>query len=103
MDIAERHHALVAFVHGDPRPVAIARLVRAGSTAEIGFEVADRYQRRGIGSALTAELLKDARRSGIKAITALVSTGNDAALGLLRFSAGSTSSMEDRSCSCGRR
>lgn len=79
-----RHHALVAYVHGDPRPVAIARLVRVGSTAEIGFEVADRYQRRGIGSALTAELLKDARRSGIKEITALVSTGNDAALGLLR-------------------
>jgi ribosomal protein S18 acetylase RimI-like enzyme len=79
-----RHHALVAYVHGDARPVAIARLVRAGSSAEVGFEVADRYQRRGIGAALTAELLKDARAAGIREITAVISTENDAALGLLR-------------------
>jgi GNAT superfamily N-acetyltransferase len=46
------HHALVAYVEDDPRPVAIARLVRSGASAEIAFEVADAYQRRGIGSAL---------------------------------------------------
>jgi RimJ/RimL family protein N-acetyltransferase len=82
--VDSRHHALVAYVHGDARPVAIARLVRTGWSAEIGFEVADRHQRRGIGAALTAELLADARAAGIREITALVSTENDAALGLLR-------------------
>ena len=42
-------HALVAYVEGDPRPVAIARLVRHGCSAEIAFAVADEYQQRGIG------------------------------------------------------
>jgi hypothetical protein len=37
--------------------VAIARLVRSGSSAEIAFEVADGDQGRGIGSALTQELV----------------------------------------------
>src|SRR5690242_1879140 len=44
------HHALVAYVVGDPRPAAIARLVRDGATAEIAFAVADEYQHRGVGS-----------------------------------------------------
>ena len=69
-----RHHALVAYVDGDPRPVAIARLVRSGSSAEIAFEVADEYQQRGIGTALTTELLADACAAGITEITALVSS-----------------------------
>jgi hypothetical protein len=42
------HHVLVAYLEGDPRPVAIARLVREGRSAEIAFAVADEYQRRGI-------------------------------------------------------
>src|SRR5215469_6812852 len=46
------HHALVAWVDGDPEPVALARLVRLGESAEIAFEVADAYQDRGIGSEL---------------------------------------------------
>ena len=79
-----RHHALVAYVDGDPEPVAIARLVRAGSSAEIAFAVADEYQQRGIGSALTAELIADARAAGITEITALVASDNPAALALLR-------------------
>jgi len=82
--VGTRHHALVAYVEGDPRPVGIARLVRAGSSAEIAFEVADEYQRRGIGAALTAELLGDARGAGIAEITAVVSTDNPAAVALLR-------------------
>jgi ribosomal protein S18 acetylase RimI-like enzyme len=77
-------HALVAYIDGDPQPVAIARLVRDGSSAEIAFEVADEYQQRGIGSALTAELLADARAAGITEITALVASDNPAALALLR-------------------
>jgi ribosomal protein S18 acetylase RimI-like enzyme len=78
------HHALVAYVEGDPFPVAIARLAREGSSAEIAFAVADEYQHRGIGSALAAELLVDARAAGITEITALASGDNPAALKLLR-------------------
>src|SRR5262249_15081789 len=69
-------HVLVAYVDGDPQPVAIARLVRDGRSAEIAFAVADDYQRRGIGSILTAELIADARASGVTEITALMSTDN---------------------------
>ncbi len=77
-------HALVAYVVGDRRPVAIARLVRDGDSAEIAFEVADEYQQLGIGSALTGELIADARAAGITEITALVSSDNPAAVALLR-------------------
>jgi ribosomal protein S18 acetylase RimI-like enzyme len=78
------HHALVAYVAYDPEPVAIARLVRDGDRAEIAFAVASEYQQRGIGSALTQELLSDARAVGITEITALVSSDNPAAVALLR-------------------
>ena len=78
------HHALVAYVEDDPRPVAIARLVRNGDSAEIAFAVVDEYQHRGIGSTLAAELIADARASGIREITALASSDNPAAVALLR-------------------
>jgi ribosomal protein S18 acetylase RimI-like enzyme len=78
------HHALVAYVDGDPEPVAIARLVRNGGKAEIAFAVADGYHQRGIGSALTRELITDARVAGVTEVTALVSSDNPAALALLR-------------------
>jgi len=77
-------HALVGFVEGDPLPAALAELVRDGSSAEIAFAVADEYHQRGIGSALAAELLADARAAGIREITALVASDNPAALALLR-------------------
>ena len=77
-------HALVAYIAGDPRPVAIARLVREGNSAEIAFAVADEHQHRGIGSALTGELIADACAAGITEITALVSSDNPAALALFR-------------------
>ena len=77
-------HALVAWVEGDPQPVAIARLVREGASAEIAFAVADEYQHRGIGSALARELLADARAAGISEITALTGSDNRATLALLR-------------------
>jgi predicted MFS family arabinose efflux permease/ribosomal protein S18 acetylase RimI-like enzyme len=77
-------HVLVGYLEGHARPIAIARLVRDGTSAEIAFEVADEHQRRGIGSALTAELLADARAAGITEVTALVATENTAAVSLLR-------------------
>jgi protein lysine acetyltransferase len=78
------HHALVGYVERDPRPIAIARLVRDGDTAEIAFAVADEYQQRGIGSALAGELVADARAAGITEIRALVANDNPAAVALLR-------------------
>jgi ribosomal protein S18 acetylase RimI-like enzyme len=79
------HHALVGWVEGDPRPAAIARLARtARGTAEIAFAVADDYQHRGVGAALAAELIADARLAGITEITASTSPDNPAALALVR-------------------
>jgi predicted MFS family arabinose efflux permease/ribosomal protein S18 acetylase RimI-like enzyme len=77
-------HVLVGYLAGHARPVAIARLVREGASAEIAFEVADEHQRLGIGTALTEELLADARAAGITEITALVATDNKAAVSLLQ-------------------
>jgi ribosomal protein S18 acetylase RimI-like enzyme len=77
------HHSLVAYVDGDPEPVAIARLMRSGGSAEIAFEVADAYHGRGIGSALTQELVMDACVAGIVEVTAIVRSDNRAALALL--------------------
>lgn len=80
-----RHHALVGWVEGDPEPAAIARLARTGrGSAEIAFAVADAYQARGIGAALAAELVADARMAGITEITALTSADNPAALAVVR-------------------
>ena len=81
-------HVLVAYVEGDAKAVAIARLVRDGHTAEIAFAVADEYQQRGIGSALAAELVADARAAGITEIVALVSSDNPSAVAVLRRLAG---------------
>jgi ribosomal protein S18 acetylase RimI-like enzyme len=78
-------------VDNDPAPVAIAQLARTGDdSAEIAFAVADAYQQRGIGSALAAELLVDARAAGITEVTALASSDNPAALALLRRTANVT-------------
>ena len=77
------HHALVAYVYADPRPVGLARLVRSGASAEIAFEVADAYQGLGIGSALTQELVADACAAGVVEVTALVRSDNRAAFAVL--------------------
>jgi predicted MFS family arabinose efflux permease/ribosomal protein S18 acetylase RimI-like enzyme len=82
--VDQTRHVLVGYLAGHARPIALARLVRDESSAEIAFEVADEHQRRGIGTALTAELLADARAAGITEITALVATENKAAVSLLR-------------------
>ena len=78
------HRALVAFVEGDPEPVAIARLVRDGDSAEVAFAVADEYQGQGIGTALVSRLVTDARVAGISELRALVAGDNSAAVTLLR-------------------
>jgi ribosomal protein S18 acetylase RimI-like enzyme len=78
-------HVLVGYVEGDPRPVAIGRLVRTeNDSAEIAFAVADGFRHLGIGSALAGELLADARAAGITQVTAPAGGDNPAALALLR-------------------
>jgi ribosomal protein S18 acetylase RimI-like enzyme len=86
--VGPNHHVLVAHVDGDPEPVAIARLVRFGASAEVAFEVADAYQDRGIGSALTQELVCDACAAGIVEVTALVRSDNPRALAVLQRTLG---------------
>jgi len=86
--VGASHHALVAYVEGDPAPVAIARFVRFGGGGEIAFEVADAYQGLGIGSALTRELVADVCAAGVVEITALVRSDNPAALAVLRCALG---------------
>jgi len=81
------HHVLVAYVDGDERPAAMARIVRNTTNrtdGEIAFEVADPYQGFGIGTELVRLLLADARAAGIVRVDAFVQTSNRAALGLLR-------------------
>jgi ribosomal protein S18 acetylase RimI-like enzyme len=86
------HHVLVAYVDGDERPAAMARLVRKNDDrrdGEIAFEVADPYQGFGIGTQLVRLLLADGRAAGITRVDAFVQTSNRAALGLLRRVLGS--------------
>jgi ribosomal protein S18 acetylase RimI-like enzyme len=81
------HHVLVAFVDGDERPAAMARVVRNADDrrrGEIAFEVADPYHRCGLGTQLVKLLLADARAAGIVRVDACVQTSNRAALDLLR-------------------
>ena len=85
-EVGPNSHVLVAYVGEDPLPAGIARLARDHSDrrlAEIAFEVADRYQRAGIGSTLVDMLLADARAAGIRHVDALVETSNRPARNLL--------------------
>ena len=86
--VGPNHHVLVAYVDSDPEPAALARLVRSGKIAEIAFEVADAYQGRGIGTALTQELVADACAAGIVELTALVRSDNPRAFAVLRRALG---------------
>jgi len=77
-------HVLVGYVEGDPEPIAIARLVRDGSSAEIAFAVADAHQSRGVGSILASELAADARAAGITQLQATVCGDNPRIIALLQ-------------------
>jgi ribosomal protein S18 acetylase RimI-like enzyme len=77
------HHVLVGYAAGDPDPVAIARIARQGSSAEIAFAVADEHQGRGIGSTLARELATDARAAGLTSLVATVCGDNPRIVALL--------------------
>jgi len=80
-----RHIGFVA-VHGDDI-VAVARYVRLRSQpdrAEVAVEVADEWQRQGVGRSLLLALTEHARGNGIEAFTATMSRENVPILRLLR-------------------
>jgi GNAT superfamily N-acetyltransferase len=64
------HHALVAYLSGDPEPAGMAQLVRDASTAEVLCAVADDYRDRGIGAVLSRQLAADAGAAGITELRA---------------------------------
>ncbi len=82
-----RGKGLLAFVErpdGGREPIAGARYLRVGPhAAEVSITVRDDFQRKGVGKQLLALLLREARRDGIRKITANVSAQNQAALHLL--------------------
>jgi len=82
------HHALVAYVDGDPLPAGVARLARDGATAEVAFAVADEYQGRGIGRVLVEELATVARAAGIRELHAIVVGENPRVVSLISRVAG---------------
>ena len=80
------HEALVGWSAAPRRPVGVARYVRAEQfdAAEVAIEVADAWQRRGVGRILVAELARRAHAAGIRRFRAVVLPENRAALALVR-------------------
>jgi RimJ/RimL family protein N-acetyltransferase len=75
------HVALVAEYPAEPvrRLIAVARFVRLSDdpeAAEVAITVADSWQRRGLGSLLSARLAEEARRLGIRRFTATMAADN---------------------------
>lgn len=70
-----------------PRPVGVARYVRnapSEATAEIAITIADRYQGRGIGTAMIGLLAYLATGQGITDFTAMVHAENEKMLSIFR-------------------
>jgi RimJ/RimL family protein N-acetyltransferase len=83
------HVALVAESPTEPsrRLIAVARFVRLQDdpkAAEVAITVADDWQRRGLGSQLSALLAAEARQLGIRRFTATMAADNVAAHRLMR-------------------
>ena len=81
------HEAIAAVDEHDNSIVGVARYVRdAGraDVAELAIEVADAFQRMGIGTALTSLTIHHAHANGWRFLTATTLWENRAARGLLR-------------------
>ena len=81
------HAAFAGFDERDGSMVGISRYVRhtaSSSAAEIAFEVADAFQRMGIGTMLAIHAVAHARRNGIGVLTATTLWENRPARALLR-------------------
>jgi RimJ/RimL family protein N-acetyltransferase len=82
-----RHEALAAVDRRDNSVVGVARYVQYADrplTAEVAFEVADDWQRIGIGSALVDRLIDRARTNGLDRLSARTRWENVPARALLR-------------------
>jgi GNAT superfamily N-acetyltransferase len=78
----ESHEAMVAFDAASRDGIGVARYVRAAddsARAEFTCAVLDRWQRRGVGTALVERLAARARAVGIERFTALMLVGNEPA------------------------
>jgi RimJ/RimL family protein N-acetyltransferase len=78
------HEALVAIEAETGRGVAVARYAGEPAASEFAITVADDWQGRGIGSALSRRLLSRAREEGVRALDATVLADNHASRALLR-------------------
>lgn len=79
-DVDGRDHvALVAFPATELRIIGVTRFIRQSTdpaTAELAVTIADRWQRRGLGSLMLARIADEARRRGIAAFVAHTLPGN---------------------------
>jgi RimJ/RimL family protein N-acetyltransferase len=81
------HEAIAAIDQRDNSIVGVARYVHDADrpdTAELAIEVADAFQRLGIGTALTSLTIQRAHANGLASLTATTLWENRAARGLLR-------------------
>ena len=81
------HEAVAAVDQRDGAIVGVARYVRHGDradVAEVAIEVADAFQRMGIGTALARLTIQYAHANGLTLLTATTLWENRAARGLLR-------------------
>jgi len=73
-----RHRVFVAELDG--RPVGLGRWIRPhvgrAGEVEVALEVGDEWQGRGVGRALLAAIVGDARAAGVRTLTAYVAPGN---------------------------
>jgi GNAT superfamily N-acetyltransferase len=81
------HEALLAFDAESGEGLGVARFVRNPAdpaAAEAAVAVVDAWQRRGLGTALTALLANRARQEGIERFTALLLASNEGMMRMLR-------------------
>jgi RimJ/RimL family protein N-acetyltransferase len=82
-----RHEALAVIDREDSSIVGVARYVRwpeRAGAADVAIEVADDWQRNGIGLMLAEALIRRARENGINVLTATTLWENRAARALAR-------------------
>jgi GNAT superfamily N-acetyltransferase len=78
-----RHDALLAREGADGPVIGLASLVSGPGPAELGILIQDDWQRRGIGTALVAELVERARQRGERCLQATVLPSSVRLLGWL--------------------
>ena len=83
----DSHEALIALESPSGNCVGVARFIRLPddvTEAEFMYTVADRWQARGVGTALAERLAARARAVGVERFAAMIVVGNEPARRLLR-------------------